>query len=103
MTGVWLTLSKAASRISQATGEAVSMDDVIALGHLDRLTVRYEHEHYSVLEQSVTAYLSTLSASELAAHGGDDLAESRTTPTVRGGPELPADIEDEFQRGKDDA
>ncbi|MFD1546918.1 hypothetical protein [Nonomuraea guangzhouensis] len=88
MTGAWLTLSKAASRISQATGEAVSMDDVIALGHLDRLKVRYEHEHYSVLEQSVTAYC----VSELAAHGGDDLAEN-AQPLIPRDPANPAEAE----------
>ena len=41
------------------------------------------------------------SSSVSAAHGGDDLAENGTKPTVRGGPMLPLDIEDDYRRGQD--
>ena len=46
--------------------------------------------------------LESANGSELAAHGGDDLAVTASGPSVRGGPKLPLDIEDEFQRGKED-
>lgn len=86
MTGDWLALNEAAKRLSKAWGWHVSMDDVIRLGDQERLTVRFQHGHFSVLERSV---------SDLAAHGGDDQTAG---PTVGGGPELPADIEDEYRR-----
>lgn len=58
MTGSWLTLSAAAARIEAATGEPTSMDDVLELGRQDLLIVVWQHEHYSVLEESVTDYLA---------------------------------------------
>ncbi|MFI7642428.1 hypothetical protein [Nonomuraea sp. NPDC049400] len=73
MTGDWLALNEAAKRLSRAWGRHVSMDDVIRLGDQERLIVRFQHGHFSVLEQSV---------SDLAAHGGDDLAEHADKPTV---------------------
>ncbi|MFI7644265.1 hypothetical protein [Nonomuraea sp. NPDC049400] len=88
MTGDWLALNEAAKRLSQAWGRHVSMDDVIRLGDQERLIVRFQHGHFSVLEASV---------SELAAHGGDG---QTVGPTVGGGPELPAEIEDEYPRGQ---
>ncbi|MEU7831302.1 hypothetical protein [Nonomuraea sp. NPDC049129] len=81
MTGSWLTLSAAASRISDVTGQPVSLDDVHRLAGDGLLTVSWLHDHYGVLKSSLTAYLSTVPASELAAHGGDDLAESKPRPT----------------------
>jgi hypothetical protein len=39
-------------------------------------------------------------ASELATRSGDVLAEHVDKPSVGGGPELPADIEDEYRRGQ---
>ena len=77
MTGRWLTLTAAASRIADATKRHVSIDDVKLLGMQGRLVVRFEHEHFSVLEKSVNEYLTV---SELAAHGGDDLAENGDRP-----------------------
>ena len=103
MTGEWVQLSAAASRIADVTGERVSVEDIHRLADADRLSVSWLHDHYGVLKSSLVAYLSTLRVSELAAHGGDDLAENVSGPSVRGGGELPLDIEDEFQRGKDDA
>lgn len=80
MTGSWLTLSAAASRISDITGKPVSLDDVHRLADADQLKVSWLHDHYGVLKSSLTAYLSTLRVSELAAHGGDDLAENASGP-----------------------
>ncbi|MEU8151696.1 hypothetical protein [Nonomuraea sp. NPDC048901] len=101
MTGSWLTLSAAASRIADVTGKPVSVDDIHRLADANELQVSWLHDHYGVLKSSLAAYLSTLPASELDASRGALLAESK--PTVRGGPVLPFDIEDEFQRRKDDA
>lgn len=89
MTGSWLTLSAAAARIAAATGKWVSMDDVLELGRRQELTVVWLHEYWSVQEESVTAYLDRIGAVE------------RKRPSVRGGPELPPDIEDEYRREKD--
>lgn len=97
MTGSWLTLSAAASRISDMTGKPVSVDDVHRLADADQLKVNWLHDHYGVLQSSLTAYLSTLSASELAAHGGDDLAESKPKPawTPWSGADHPEDRDDQ--------
>jgi hypothetical protein len=91
MTGSWVQISKAATRISDVTGEPVSVDDVHRLGGDDGpLIVQWLHDHYGVLESSLAAYLT-----DLAACGGDN-----QTPglSVRGGPELPLHIEDEYWR-----
>jgi hypothetical protein len=99
MTGSWLTLSDVARRISEATGRRVSLEDVIELGADDGpLKAQFMHGYWSVSEESVTAYL--LSVSEPDASSGALLAEHADKPTVRGGPELPADIEDEYERGE---
>lgn len=86
MTGRWLTLNAAATRIAEATGRHTSIEDVLLLGERDRLKVRFEHQHYSVLEESVTTYLAGLAG-----------------PTVRGGDPLPLEIEAEYERGKGEA
>lgn len=65
MTGNWLTLTKAAARISRAAGRSVSMDDIIRLGETSHptrttvLTVQFMHGHYTVLEESVDRLLAS--------------------------------------------
>lgn len=85
MTGRWLTLNAAATRIHEETGKHTSIEDVLLLGERKPgVTVRFEHQHYSVLEESVTTYLAGLAG-----------------PTVRGGDVLPAEIEADYERRKD--
>jgi hypothetical protein len=74
-----LTLSAAASRITDATGKPVSLDDVHRLADDGLLSVSWLHDHYGVLKSSLTAYLSTLPALELDASRGALLAESKPT------------------------
>ena len=83
MTGRWLTLTAAASRIADAVRRPVSIDDVKQLGEENHLTVQFKHEHFSVLEKSVDDYLKSL-----------------PKPPVGAGPALPDFIEDEFERAK---
>lgn len=85
MTGRWLTYGQAREALAVTWTQLL---DLLESGVLEAALIG---DHYSIAEKSV---------SQLA-DGGDDLAESRTQPTVRGGPTLPADIEDEFQRGKE--
>ncbi|MEO3869420.1 hypothetical protein ABGB18_11360 [Nonomuraea sp. B12E4] len=99
MTGRWLTLTAAASRIAEATGEHVSIEDVLLLGERHRLTVRWQHEHYSVLEESVTAYLAYQAAKPLTACGGDVLAEN-AGPPVGEGPDIGYEAESQYRREK---
>jgi hypothetical protein len=80
MTGRWLMLSEVSRRISAATGEPVSVDDVIALGDDDGpLQAQFMHGYWSVLEESVTAYLE--SVSERAGRKAEDVA-GKPEPTV---------------------
>lgn len=75
MTGRRLMLSEVSRRISAATGEPVSVDDVIALGDDDGpLTAQFMHGYWSVLEESVTAYLE--SVSEFADQKAEAVAEN---------------------------
>lgn len=90
MTGSWLTLSAAAARIAAATGKWVSMDDVLELGRRQELTVVWLHEYWSVHEESVTAYLDRIGAVE------------RKRPSVRGGPDIGHEAEDEYRRSQAD-
>jgi hypothetical protein len=70
MTGRWLTLSAAAALIGKATGKPVSIEGVRDLHRCGYLTVSFLYEdHHVVLEESLTTYLDSLSASECAASG----------------------------------
>lgn len=83
-TSRWLSVGEAAARLHRTEREVLAL---VFAGDLDS---ELRLDHYEVTAVSVEAYAARL-----------DLAESK--PTVRGGPVLPLDIEDEFQRGKDDA
>lgn len=102
MTGSWVQISKAAARLTEATGNRVTVDDVLRLGADDGpLIVHWLHDHYGVLEASLAAYLTDLSASECAGHLAEVVAEHADKPTYRGGPRLPSEIEDDYRRSKD--
>ncbi|MFI7125913.1 hypothetical protein ACIBQ1_09480 [Nonomuraea sp. NPDC050153] len=94
MTGDWVPLHVAVKRIREATGRHPKVADIHRLGDEDELIVEWLHDHYGVLESSLAAYLN-----DLAAHGGDDQTAG---PTVGGGPELPLEIEADYQRRKDE-
>jgi hypothetical protein len=100
-TARWLSVGEAAARLHRTDRE------VLALVFAGALDSELRLDHYEVTAVSVEAYATRLDiaapGSELAAREGEDLAENASGPTVRGGPKLPLDIEDEFQRGKDDA
>ncbi|MFG1963176.1 hypothetical protein [Nonomuraea sp. NPDC049028] len=89
-TSRWLSLADASSRLDIPEYQA------LALAVSGRIKSRLTHDHRELCAVDLDEF-----ASELAAREGEDLAESK--PTVRGGPVLPLDIEDEFQRRKDDA
>lgn len=90
MTGRWLTVSRTISRIWTETGRLLSADDVLRLGKRTGawgLIVEHSHQHTRVLERSVDDHVAWLNAPVETAR-----------PTIRGGPRLPADIEDEYER-----
>jgi hypothetical protein len=89
MTGRWLTPNKARDLLG------LTWDKFNALVESGVLVQEWKGDHYSISETSVLR--------QLTAREGEDLAETATGPSVRGGPKLPLDIEDEFQRGKDEA
>ncbi|SET52356.1 hypothetical protein [Nonomuraea wenchangensis] len=92
MKGRWLTVSATITRIWTETGYLLTGDDVLRLGKRKGawgLVVETSHEHTRVSEESVDAHIVWLNAPKVA------------RPTVGGGPHLPAFIEDEYQRSKD--
>ena len=92
MTGRWLMLSEAARCISAATGKSVSLDDVIALGGDDGpLQAQFMHGYWSVLEESVTAYLE--SVSECAGEKAEDVAGNAKPRLHPRDPANPAEAE----------
>lgn len=84
--GVWKAFNNAWSSAEKAMSE---------VARTDRYALVAAEWMVAFLAEAISA---DEPVSELAAHGGDDQTAG---PTVRGGPELPADIEDEYQRGKD--
>jgi hypothetical protein len=52
VTGRWLTLSAAARQLG------VSIPQVLDMGEQGLLRTQFQHDHWSVLEESVTAYLA---------------------------------------------
>lgn len=87
----WLNVSTTISRIWAGTGRLLTSKDVMALGRKQGGGLRVEstHEHVRVSEESVDQYV--------ALYG----RRSAGIPVGQGA-ELPEDIEDEFQRGKED-
>lgn len=82
MTGSWLTLSDVARRISEVTGNAVSLEDVIELGADDGpLKVLFMHGYWSVSEESVTAYLAEHVDKPLVSRDPANPAEAEMTVT----------------------
>jgi hypothetical protein len=90
----WLTVSAAASLISLTTYE------VEALADYGVLTARsLDLAHYSISEQSVTAYLS---ASECAGQQAEVVAETAGRVPHREGPEIGDEAEEDYDRSKAD-
>jgi hypothetical protein len=86
----WLTVSRTITRIWESTGRLLTAKDVLALGKQPSgLVVDSTHEHVRVSEESVTQYLLLY-------------GRRRAGIPVGQGAALPEDIEDEFQRGKED-
>ena len=88
MIGVWLTVSQTITRVYNETGQLLTMRDVMQLGKWGYLVVETSHEHTRVLERSVADYIAARKA-------------ARHAPTVRGGPTLPDDIEDDYERERE--
>ncbi|MGA4989965.1 hypothetical protein [Nonomuraea bangladeshensis] len=89
----WLTVSATITRIWTETGYLLTADDVLRLGKRIGawgLVVEHSHEHTRVSEKSVNVHIAWLNAPKVA------------RPTVGGGPKLPAFIEDEHRRRKDE-
>ncbi|MEU6725587.1 hypothetical protein ABZ917_17920 [Nonomuraea wenchangensis] len=93
MNGRWLTVSATIQRIWTETGYLLTADDVLRLGRRTGswgLVVEHSHEHTRVLEQSVDDHVEWLNA-----------PKAPRVP-VGEGPKLPAFIEDEHRRRKDE-
>lgn len=88
----WLTITEAARRLGVTGGE---VEALAARGLLHR---RFLGDHFSISEESVSAYV----ASELAACEGDVLAEHATRPSWRGGPELDEETREQIRRDQAD-
>ncbi|MEU6709910.1 hypothetical protein ABZ897_00410 [Nonomuraea sp. NPDC046802] len=68
--GRWLKVGTAITRVWDATGHLLAMDDVLRLGKRPGargLVVEYSYDHTRVLEQSVTRYAAWLLDTRAAA------------------------------------
>jgi hypothetical protein len=84
----WLTVSRTITRIWAETGLLLTPQDVMGVtGQRYGLVVVSTHDHVRVTEESVDAYVARCRGAGIP---------------VGEGPKLPEDIEDEFQRGKED-
>lgn len=93
-TSPWLSVGEAAVRLGVTEHEAR------ALAISGRIRSRLADCNHRELEAAAVEEYAKR-GSELAAREGEDLAETAGR-SVRGGPELPAHIEDEYERSKGD-
>lgn len=93
-TSPWLSVGEAAVRLGVTEHEAR------ALAISGRIRSRLADGNHRELEAAAVEEYAKR-GSELAAREGEDLAETATGPSVRGGPKLPADIEDDYERERE--